>query len=487
MTGGIETKTGEARNGSQSQGLLFRGSITRPPGLDKSAELPFVGGTACGGRGSAPRFVSTSLSNRRDTAIAMWQGVLQSALGLLVLLGFAWAVSEDRRAVSVKIVASAMVLQVVLALLLLRVPPVTIALSWLNKAVEAVRQATLAGTSFVLGYLGGGPTPFEATEPQNVFILATQGLPLILIVSALSALLFYWRILPKIVQGFAWLLERTIGLGGAVGVASSANVFVGMIEAPLLIRPYLREMSRAGLFLVMTAGMATIAGNMFVLYAAVLAPVLADAAGTLMTASVISAPAAVAIAALMVPGDYTGDAVQQHGPDEDATSAAEAIVNGTLNGLRLVVAVAALLIVAIALVHLVNMALGLLPEIGGFELSLQRLLGWLLAPVAWLIGIPWNEAGLAGELMGTKIVLNELVAYLSMAELPDGALSPRSDVILTYALCGFANLGSLGIMLGGLATMVPERRAEIVALGPKALIAGTIACFMTGAMAGIFA
>ena len=403
------------------------------------------------------------------------------------MLGLAWAVSENRRAISVRVVASAMTLQIVLAVLLLRVPPITVALSWLNKAVEALRQATLAGTSFVFGYLGGGSAPFEPTAPQNVFILATQGLPLILIVSALSALLFYWRILPKIVQGFAWLLERTIGLGGAVGVASAANVFIGMIEAPLLIRPYLRDMTRASLFLVMTVGMATIAGNMFVLYATVLSPVLTDAAGTLMVASVISAPASVAIAALMVPGDYTGDAVELRGPDQDATSAAEAIVNGTLNGVWVVVAVAVLLIVAIALVDLTNQVLGLLPEVGGLRLSLQRMLGWLLAPVAWLIGIPWAEAGLAGELMGTKIALNELVAYLSMAELPQGALSPRSDKILTYALCGFANLGSLGILLGGLATMVPERRAEIVALGPKALIAGTIACFMTGAVAGILA
>ena len=415
----------------------------------------------------------------------MWQGILQAALGLIVLLGFAWAVSEDRRAIPMRVVASAMALQFGLAVLLLRLPPVTAALSWLNKAVEALRQATIAGTSFVFGYLGGGPAPFEPTAPQNGFILATQGLPLILIVSALSALLFYWRILPKIVQGFAWVLERTIGLGGATGVASAANVFVGMIEAPLLIRPYLRDLTRAGLFLVMTVGMATIAGNMFVLYATVLSPVLTDAAGTLMGASVISAPASVAIAALMVPGDYTGDAVEQPGPGEDATSAVEAIVNGTLAGVRIIVAVAAVLIVAIALVHLANLFLSLLPEIGGFRLSLQRILGWLLMPVAWLIGIPWNEAGLAGELMGTKIVLNELVAYLSMAELPADALSPRSATILTYALCGFANLGSLGIMLGGLAALVPERRAEIVALGPKALVAGTVACFMTGAMAGL--
>lgn len=412
-------------------------------------------------------------------------GVAQGVLGLMVFLALAFALSENRRAVSARVVASAMALQIVLAVLLLRVPPIAELLSLLNKVVEAMRQATLAGTSFVFGYLGGGPAPFETAAPQNVFILATQGLPLILIVSALSALLFYWRILPLIVRGFAFLLERTLGLGGAVGVAAAANVFVGMIEAPLLVRPYLREMNRASLFLVMTAGMATIAGNMFVLYASVLAPVLDDAAGTLMTASVISAPAAVALAALLVPGDLTGKAIEEADPMVDATSAVEAIVAGTFAGLRLVVGVVALLVVAIALVHLVNQMLGLFPDVGGASLSLQRILGVVLAPAAWLIGIPWSEAGLAGELMGTKIVLNELVAYLEMAALPQGSLSPRSDTIMTYALCGFANLGSLGIMLGGLVTMVPERRAEIVALGPKALFAGTIACFMTGAVAGL--
>lgn len=413
----------------------------------------------------------------------MWQG----ALGILVLLGVAWAISENRMGISVRLIVAGVVLQFAIALLLLRVPPVTDVLALLNRAVEAMQQAMLSGTSFVFGYLGGGPAPFEATAPQNAFILATMGLPLILIVSALSALLFYWRVLPAIVRGFAWVLERSLGLGGAVGVAAAGNVFVGMIEAPLLIRPYLRDMNRASLFLVMTVGLATIAGNMFVLYATILSPVVADAAGTLMTASVISAPAAVAIAALMVPGDLTGEAVAQSDPSGAVGSAAEAIVNGTFAGLRLVVGVAAMLVVAIALVALANQVLGLLPDLGGAALTLQRILGWALAPVAWLIGIPWEEAALAGELMGTKIVLNELVAYVEMAALPPSSLSPRSDIILTYALCGFANLGSLGIMLGGLATMVPERRAEIVALGPKALLAGTIACFMTGAVAGLIA
>ncbi len=411
----------------------------------------------------------------------MWQG----AIGILVLLGVAWALSEKRTAIPVRIVVSGLVLQFALALLFLRFPPVVEALTFLNKFIEALQQATQSGTSFVFGYLGGGAAPFETTAPQYGFILATQGLPLILIVSALSSLLFYWRILPRVVQGFAWLLEKTTGIGGAVGVAAAGNIFVGMIEAPLLIRPYLREMSRAGLFLVMTAGMATIAGNMFVLYAAILSPVLLDAAGTLMTASVLSAPAAVVIAALMVPGDLTGEAAVSVDASGSADSAAEAIVQGTLSGVQLVVGVAATLIVAIALVDLANQVIGILPDVGGAELSLQRILGWLLTPFAWLIGISWEDAGRAGELMGTKIVLNELVAYLEMSALPSDTLSPRSELILTYALCGFANLGSLGIMLGGLATMIPERRSEIVALGPKSLAAGTIACFMTGAVAGL--
>lgn len=410
-----------------------------------------------------------------------WQG----ALGLVALVGVAWLLSERRAAVPWRLVASGLVLQFALALLMLRVGPVATALERLNDLVLALQAATVSGTSFVFGFLGGGAAPFEISYPQNAFVLAFQGLPLILVVSALSALLFYWRVLPLVVRGFAWALRKTLGLGGAVGVAAAGNVFVGMIEAPLLIRPYLKELDRPALFLVMTAGMATIAGNMFVLYATILGPVLPDAAGSLLTASVISAPAAVAIAALLVPGRFADDGEELADMADAAGSSAEAIVNGTLSGVTLVISVAATLVVAVALVALANQLIGLLPEVGGAALSLQRLLGWALAPVAWLLGIPWSEAVLAGELMGTKIVLNELVAYLEMAALPADSLSPQSRLILTYGLCGFANLGSLGILLGGLGAMVPERRSEIVALGPKSLLAGTLACFMTGAVAGL--
>ncbi|MCG8546221.1 MAG: nucleoside:proton symporter [Alphaproteobacteria bacterium] len=413
----------------------------------------------------------------------MWQGWL----GVVFLLVLPWALSENRAAIPWRLVISGVVLQFALALLLLRVGPVATLLDSVNLVVLALQKSTLSGTAFVFGYLGGGAAPFETTFPENAFILAFQGLPLILLVSALSALLFYWRILPLVVRAFAWALRKTLGLGGAVGVAAAANIFIGMIEAPLLIRPYLRDMDRAGLFLVMTVGMATIAGNMFVLYATILTPVVADAAGNLLTASVISAPAAAAVSALLVPGRLTGEAAELADPANEANSSAEAVINGTIAGTKLVISVAATLIVAIALVGLINQLLALLPAVGGDTLSLQRILGWLLAPVVWLMGIPWSEAPLAGELMGTKIVLNELVAYLEMAALPSDSLSPQSRIILLYGLCGFANLGSLGILLGGLCAMLPERRSEIVALGPKSLLAGVLACFMTGAVAGLVA
>lgn len=409
----------------------------------------------------------------------------QAILGIAILLGLTWAWSENRGSVSWRLVTGGLLLQLILAGVLLRFEPLENAFEALNGAVLAVQSATREGTSFVFGYLGGGDAPFETAYPENAFILALQGLPLILLVSALSALLFQWRILPLIVRGFAWGLRKVLDVGGAVGVSAAANVFVGMTEGPLLIRPYLRDMSRAGLFMVMTAGMATIAGNMFVLYATILAPVVPDAAGNLMTASLISAPAAIAIAALLVPGVDKETAVGISVQGGNFTGSVDAIMSGTFDGVKLVVSVAATLVIAVALVSLVNQLFALLPAVGGEALSLQRLLGWAMAPVAWLLGIPWSEALTAGELMGTKIVLNELIAYLNLAALPAEALSSHSRLILTYALCGFANLGSLGILLGGLGVMVPERRADIFALGPKSLLAGNLACFLTGAVVAL--
>ena len=409
---------------------------------------------------------------------------LRGLVGIAVLLLLAWVLGERRRQVPWRIVLTGIAGQFALALLLLKLPACKSLFIALNQGAIALEKATTTGTSLVFGYLGGGPLPFGESFPGASYVLAFRALPLVLVISALSSLLFHWRILPTIVRGFSFLLQKTLGIGGAVGVGAAANIFVGMVEAPLLIRPYLAGMGRGELFAVMTCGMSTIAGTVLVLYASILQHTLPDALGQILTASVISAPAALVVAALMVPlesGAGAGEVEFERGEG----SAMDAITRGTTDGLALLLNIVAMLIVLVALVSLVNLALGLLPAAAGAPLTLQRLLGWLLAPLAWLLGIPWSEAATAGSLLGTKTVLNELLAYLDLAALPPGALSERSRLIMTYALCGFANFGSLGIMLGGLGTMVPERRSEIVALGFRSIVAGTLATCMTGAVVGL--
>jgi CNT family concentrative nucleoside transporter len=411
---------------------------------------------------------------------------LHGSFGLAALVGLAWLMSEDRRAVRPRLVLAGLGLQVLLAAALLGLPPVKGLFLALNGLVLALQAATEAGTGFVFGYLGGAAAPFEASYPENGFILAFRALPLLLVIGALSALLYHWRVLPLLVNGFAWVLRRTLGLGGPLGLGAAANVFVGMTEAPLLIRPYLQGMSRGALFSLMTCGMATIAGTVMVLYASLLADVVQDAMGHILTASLISAPAALVVAGILVPSGNPPDRGGTAEMSRRYQGSIEAVTRGTLDAIPLFLNILAMLVVFVALVTLTNQLLGLLPPVAGEPLSLQRVLGWLMAPVVWIIGIPWAEARTAGSLMGVKTVLNELLAYIELAALPDGALSTRSRLIMTYALCGFANLGSLGIMLGGLGAMAPERRAEIAALGMKSVLAGTMATLMTGAVVGMF-
>ena len=399
-------------------------------------------------------------------------------------MGFAWAISENRRAASLRVAVSGIAAQLILAALLLKLPPLEAALASLNDVVLVLQNATVAGTSFVFGYLGGGPLPFEEAQPGASFVLALRALPLIIVVSALTAVLTYWRILPWVVRAFAVALEKTLSVGGAVGLGTAANIFVGMVEAPLFIRPYLVTLSRSELFVIMVTGMATIAGTVLVLYATIIGPVIPNALGNLLTASLISAPAAITIALLMIPQTTTSTAGAPV-PERGANSTMDAITRGTRSGLELFLIVVAMLLVLVALVFLVNAILALLPQMGGQAISLERLLGYLMAPVCWLMGVPWSEALTAGSLMGVKTVLNEFLAYLQLAALPEGALSPRSELIMTYAMCGFANFGSLGILIGGLSTMAPERRDEVVQLGVRSILAGTLATCSTGAIVGI--
>ena len=409
---------------------------------------------------------------------------MQSAAGLIVLLLLAWAVSENRRSVPWRIVASGLALQIALAALLLKVPLLQQFFLALNDALLVLERATQAGTSFVFGFLGGAPTPFEAKGPGTTFTLAFRALPLILVVSALSALLFYWRVLPWLVKKMSLILEKTMGVGGAVGLSAAVNVFVGMVEAPLLIRPYLAALSRGELFIVMTCGMAGVAGTVMLLYASVIGPVVPNAMGHILAASLISVPAAIVVAALMVPpaGAPTPGTLAV---ESAAKSSMDAIVRGTAEGLALLLNILALLLVLVALVTLVNIMLAGLPAVGGAPLTLQRALGLLMVPLVWLIGVPWSEAAAAGALMGTKTILNELIAYVDMAALPPAALSERSRIIMTYALCGFANFGSVGILVGGLTAMVPERRDEVLELGVRSLVSGTLATLVTGAVVGM--
>lgn len=409
---------------------------------------------------------------------------LHSAVGLVAIFAIAWAISENRRAASVRVVAAGIGLQLLVAALVLHVGVIRDGFAALNGVVLALQSATEAGTSLVFGYLGGGPLPFEESRPGAAFVLAFRALPLVIVISALTALLTHWRILPWVVRGLALLFGRTLGVGGPVALSAAANVFVGMVEAPTFARPYLARLDRGELFMVMTCGMATIAGTMMVLYATILAPVVPDAIGHLLIASIISAPAALAVAALMVPRDAppTGGELDVV---SEASGSMDAIARGTQAGLQLFLGIVAMLLVMVALVALVDAALGLLPAVAGEPLSLGRIFGWAMRPLVWLIGVPWDEAATAGRLMGTKTALNELVAYLDMARLPPGALSERSRLIMTYAMCGFANFASLGIMIGGMAAMVPERRAEIAGLGLKSIVSGTLATLSTGAVIGL--
>jgi concentrative nucleoside transporter, CNT family len=411
---------------------------------------------------------------------------LQSAFGVLALLAIAWVLGENRRAISFRQVIIGLAVTLLTAAVLIKLPVVAHAFGVINEAVDKISAASRAGTSFVFGYVGGAPPPFDVKAPGADFILAFQALPIVLLMSVLTTLLFYWRVLPPIVRGMAWLLERTLGVGGAVGLSTAANIFLGMVEAPLFVRPYLKQMTRSELFLVMTGGMAGIAGTVLVLYATLLAPLIPDAAAHFVIASVLGAPAAILISLIMVPETSdrrTGGALGN--PETDVASTMDAIVKGTSAGIELLINIIAMLIVLVALVYLANAILGLLPHIGGNAISLQRVLGNVMAPICWLMGLPWPQAITAGSLMGTKTVLNELIAYVDFSELGPDALDPRSRLIMLYAMCGFANFGSLGIMIGGLGTMAPERREEINSLGLKSIVSGTLTTCLMGAIVGV--
>lgn len=410
-------------------------------------------------------------------------------IGLAVLVGLAWAFSENRaRHPGRRWMAGALALQGLLAVLIVRVPFVWEVVGLANNAVSAIEQATLRGSTYMFGYLGGAELPFALKEgAQPPLVIAFQILPLVIVFSALAALLWHWGVLRWLVNGLSFLLRQTLGVSGVVGLSGGANMFLGVVESPLVVRAYLDRMTRAELFQVMVLAMATISGAILILYATTLRATVPDAVGHMIAASLISLPAALLLARLMVPGtaEDAQTAVEQDEPGLRYESSIDAIVKGTMDGMQLFLAVIAVIIVVFALVALADQVLGVLPLVGGEAVSLKRVFGWLFSPFMWLLGVPWGDAQAAGGLMGTKAILNEYVAYLELAALPEGRLGPRSLLIVTYALCGVANLASVGLLVSTIGTLCPERRAEAAGLGMKSWLAGNLASAMTGAWIGL--
>ena len=414
----------------------------------------------------------------------MW--IARGLLGIVSLLGLAWLLSENRRRIEPRVVAWGVGLQFAIALLLLHVPLFQRILVGMNRAVAVIERASREGGAFVFGYLAGGDAPFPLREsfaaPPAIFFFGP--LLMLIVVGALSSVLFHFGILQRLVGLFARLLRRTMGLGGAEGVAVAANVFMGQSDAPLLIKPYVSHLGRAGMMSVMVAGMTTISGSLMIVYAAMLEPLLPGIVlGHLVTASLISAPAAVMVARLMVPAALGEIDHETPRMPADTHGLVDALLVGAGDGAKVVVNVAVMLVAIIAVVSLVNQALGLLPM--ETPLSLERMLGWVMAPVMWLVGVPWAEAQTAGELMSIKTVFNEFVAYLRLAQQPAETLSAHSRLIVIYSLCGFANFSSVGILAGTLSALCPEHKPLIASLGLKAMVAGTIATLLTGAVIGI--
>lgn len=410
---------------------------------------------------------------------------LQSLFGLVVIIAACWALSENRKAFPWKLTAGALAVQAALVLVLFAVPGSIALRDGVSNAVAVLSAAAAQGAQFVFGYLAGGDQPYVVDAPQNLFTFAFNVLPMILVISALSALLWHWKILKWITRGFGILFERTMGLGGASALAVAANIFLGMIESPIVIRAYLDKLTRSELFLMMVVGLATVAGSTMVAYAAMLAPVLPDAAGHVLVASIISAPAGVLLARIMVP---EAQDTKAEDADYDSTlkydSSIDAIVKGTSDGLMVVLNISAVLIVFVALVALVDASLGW-TWVNGAKLTLERILGWIFAPLAWLMGVELADTNIAGRLLGVKLTLTEFIAFMRLGGAPADAMSERTRMLLTYAICGFANIGSVGITVTGLSVLVPERREEVLGLVWKALFAGFLATVMAAAVVGI--
>lgn len=413
-----------------------------------------------------------------------WGEIARALLGIAVFIGIAWIVSERRRDFALKPILVGLASQFVLALFLTRVPAVTAFFGALARGVDKIQAASVSGAAFVFGYLSGGPQPFVAAEGHtSTVIFAFQALPAIVFVSALAALLWHWRILRWFVSGAAWLFGRLFGVSGPVGVSTSACIFLGMIESPLLIRPLLPRLTRGEMFTIMVDGMSVLAGSMMILLGAMLAHRMPNAFSHLLIAALISTPMAIGLSRAIIPTDET--ALKEPVPLlNHYRSSLDAITHGALVAVKMAAAIAALVIVFVGLVALIDQLLALLPH-GEAPITLAAILGKAFAPIAWLMGVPAADLGAVGGLLGTKLALNEIIAYGQLASLESDALSDKALLIATYSLSSFGNIGSVAILIGSLSAMAPEKSVEVVQIGFKALLAATLTTCLTGTVVGM--
>ena len=410
---------------------------------------------------------------------------LQSFLGIMFFILIAWFCSEKKQSINIKSIFFVVITQVSIAFIVLFVPFSETLFNLINDGVMKLQQATEFGTSFVFGYLGGDEAPFEVKDLSKNYILAFRALPLIIVVSSISSILFYFSILQKIIKFIGNCICYVANIGHATAFGASANVFVGMVEAPLLIKPYLEKLSRSDLFVLMTTGMCTVAGTVFALYVSVLNNIIPNIAGHLILSSLLSVFSGVMVAQIMIPPNNKIIKAGTFLQSKTHLNVMDAVTSGTSTGLFICLNVVATLIVMLSLVFLLNSFLSVFPSFGRDTLSLQQILGFFLAPLMWFTGMNWSEALITGGLMGTKTVFNEFIAFINLSKIDTGVLSERTKLICVYALSGFANFGSLGIMVMGLTSLAPSRRQEILELGPKSLVSGTLATLLTAAVIGL--
>jgi CNT family concentrative nucleoside transporter len=415
--------------------------------------------------------------------------LLQIIIGFVGLVCIAIPFSQNRSSINYRYIFAAIILQIILAFALLKIPFIVQIFAYLSEGVTALQAATQEGAEFVFGYLSNSSTsPFASSGAGNSMIFAFQILPLIIVISSLSALLWFWNILPLIIRAISKIFEKLFNIGGPIGLGATANIIMGQVEAPLLVRPYLSRMSEKELLILMTAGMSTVSGSIMIALVSMLAPQFPDInlIQHLVSASILSIPAAIMYANIMIPSskvtNFDGNSVPKV-----YDSSMDAITRGTRDGLDICLNVGAILIAFIALVSLLNSLLAIFGGLFGFsDLSLQLILGYLFFPIVWLMGVPLSETLASAELLGLKTALNEFVAYGALAGLEPDTLSDRSKLITLYALCGFANFSSVGILVSGISAMAPERKNDLIKVSLKALVGATLASCMTGLVIGIF-